>query len=142
MFYAAATVRLSRADVIVAADDLPVVLREEPAESLDRGMVMQNSQSPEVATRRHARASRLRVQSRQGEGRRFMHLKRVLTLMVLVAAAATLGKAGVNGSEKQTTQIATQMIAAGLTHLYFLPSVHGPGWKRSPMRRRRKIGMT
>jgi len=28
-----------------------------------------------------------------------MHLKRVLTLMVLVAAAATLGKAGVNGSD-------------------------------------------
>jgi len=59
VFYAAATVRRSRADVIVAADDLQVVLREEPAESLDRGMVMQNSQSPEVATRRRARASRL-----------------------------------------------------------------------------------
>jgi len=28
-----------------------------------------------------------------------MHLKRVLTLIVLVAAAAFLGKAGVNGSE-------------------------------------------
>ena len=40
------------------------------------------------------------------------------------------------------TQIATQMIAAGLTHLYFLPSVHGPGSNASPIRQRRKVGST
>ena len=41
-----------------------------------------------------------------------------------------------------TTQIATQMIAAGLIHLYFVPSVHGPGSNASPIRQRRNTGIT
>jgi hypothetical protein len=45
------------------------------------------------------RPPRFDLNQELGEGRKFMHLKRVLTLIVLVAAAAFLGKAGVNGSE-------------------------------------------
>src|SRR5258708_1928086 len=41
-----------------------------------------------------------------------------------------------------TTQIATQMIAAGLIHLYLRPSVHGPGSNASPLRHPRKPGST
>src|SRR4051794_32315298 len=50
--------------------------------------------------------------------------------------------AGLNGRQKMTTQIATQMIAAGLIHLYLRPSVHGPGSNASPIRQRRNTGST
>ena len=41
-----------------------------------------------------------------------------------------------------TVMSATQKTEKAFIHLYFLPSVHGPGSKRSPMRQRRKIGIT
>ena len=36
----------------------------------------------------------------------------------------------------------TQKVANGFIHLYFLPLVQGPVWKSSPLRQRRKIGIT
>ena len=36
----------------------------------------------------------------------------------------------------------TSITAIGHIHLYLLPSVHGPATKASPIRHRRKIGMT
>src|SRR5688572_23086353 len=50
--------------------------------------------------------------------------------------------AGVNGRQKMITQIATHTIAIGFTHLYFVPSVHGPGSNASPIRQRRYTGIT
>ncbi len=41
-----------------------------------------------------------------------------------------------------TTTISTSTIATTHIHLYLLPSVHGPGSNASPIRQRRKIGMT
>ena len=49
--------------------------------------------------------------------------------------------AGVNGRQKMITQIATHTNAIGLTHLYFLPSVHEPVWNASPFRQRRNTGI-
>ena len=45
--------------------------------------------------------------------------------------------AGSKGREKMITQSATQVKAIGLIHLYFEPSVHGPGSNLLPMRQRR-----
>jgi hypothetical protein len=56
-----------------------------------------NSQSPELATRRRALLARIVVFKGIRERADFMHLKRVLILAVLVAAAAILGKAGLHG---------------------------------------------
>jgi hypothetical protein len=98
-FYAVAKLRAHLGNVIVARDDLDVLLREELVESLVRGILMRNSQSPEGATRAQAVPATIRPHNRLGEGRTFMHLKRVVTLVALVAAAAILGKAGVAGNE-------------------------------------------
>jgi hypothetical protein len=86
---------------IVALDDLRILLRDDHlrgCESLDRGILMLNSQSPEVTMRRCVITARIRTHSRGRErAGRLMQLKRILILAVLVAVAAILGKAGVHG---------------------------------------------
>src|SRR3954447_24036848 len=49
--------------------------------------------------------------------------------------------AGVNGSMKYTETIAISVTATRFIHLYFLPSVHGPGRNESPARQRSQIGI-
>ena len=59
---------------------------------------MLNSQSPEVTMRGGEITARIRVHSRgSGKGGTLMQLKRIVILAVLVAAAAILGKAGLDG---------------------------------------------
>jgi hypothetical protein len=45
--------------------------------------------------------------------------------------------AGVNGRQKITVMIPTQIVAARFIHRYFGPLFHGPGLNASPMRQRR-----
>ena len=50
--------------------------------------------------------------------------------------------AGVNGRQKMIVISPTQKVAKLFIHLYFLPLFHGPGSNSSPLRQRRKIGIT